>query len=110
VRWLKYLLLISSCIGALGFFLPFRYSGARAESAFSLVGHLEDDWSMCDARETKGMNLPLDECEHAIMGPDGELTGKAPQHYAYPPFFFLSCVITAALAVIAIVSRRLIAL
>jgi hypothetical protein len=107
VRWLKFLLLAASCVGAIGFFLPFRYTGTRAESAHDLIGQAEDDWSMCDARETRGLNLPPDECRHTTIGGDGDPMGPAPRHYAYPPFFFLSCVMMAVLAGIAILRRRL---
>jgi hypothetical protein len=79
----------------------------RAESARDLIGQEEEDWSMCDPRETRGLNLPPEECHHVAFGPDGERTGTAPRHYAYPPFFFLSCVMMAVLAGVAIVRRRL---
>jgi hypothetical protein len=104
---MKFLLLAASCIGAIGFFLPFRYSGECAKSARDLVGQLDEDWSMCDSPAIRGViNITPKEC-NTVIGADGQPAGPAPRHYAYPPLFFLSCALMAVLAGIAIVRRRL---
>jgi hypothetical protein len=107
VRWLKFILLVAGGLGAIGFVLPFLHDRDRSISALDAIGRVEDDWTLCDARLTRGVNLPPAECNNAIVLGEDYPRGPAPRHCSYVPFYFIACAVMLVLAAIAIVKRRL---